>query len=129
MSKYHSLYELVSGLSVGDWLVLILAIGQTIKIIQKSEHPVVAYLRSWVEQKGPLWLLTLIECPWCLSVNIAFVMLWCFCWARWYPETYFASGVGLTVYTLAISRAVNLSYRSVLQLERRGLLLWRNKYD
>jgi len=105
--------------SVGDWLLLVLAVTQCVKIIHKSRHPLLVAIRARIEVSSYTWLQELIECPWCISLNTAPCVLLLWAVSR-QPEMYGAVAglASLVVYTLAITQVVNLVYRRAWYFER-----------
>lgn len=107
--------------SVVDWALWVLAIMQCVKIIHRSRHPLLIAMRARIEVSNQTWLQELIECPWCLSLNVApcVLLLWA---VSKQPEMYGAvSGLAaLAVYTLAITQVVNLLYQRAWHFERQS---------
>lgn len=108
-------------LSVSDWVIVVLATLQAVKVLYKSRHPLLVWLRARIEVSGPAWLQELIECPWCLSVNVVpvILLLWM---VSDHPHIYgwVADVAKLILYTLAVSQVVNLLYRKAWRFEHRG---------
>lgn len=91
-----------------DLLILAMAVHQAVNVLRFSA--LFAGLRNWIEMDCPVsvpvlckfvprWFLkSLHDCPWCLSVHLAF----------WFGLFYAVPGCRYVVYVLAVSQAANL---------------------